>query len=105
MGRKTRSLQEVQTTTDNASASSSCLAQLGGTSLGVPQGDPREGVKEGVRGAVLAQMCQLAVAVPGVPGERQRLHFVEGEVAGQLGEPVVLQVSSLQRGHAGKCVV
>lgn len=64
-----------------------------------------EGVKEGVRGAVLAQMCQLAVAVPGVPGECQRLHFVEGEVAGQLGEPVVLQVSSLQRGHAGKCVI
>lgn len=70
-----------------------------------PQGDPRNEGREGACGAVLAQMCELAVAVPGVSGERQRLHFVEGEVAGQLGEPVVLQVSGLQPGHAGKCVV
>ena len=43
--------------------------------------------------------------MPGVSGERQRLHFVEGEVAGQLGEPVVLQVSGLQHGHTGERVV
>lgn len=50
-------------------------------------------------------MCQLAAAVPGVPGERQGLQLVEGEVAGQLGEPVVLQVSGLQNGHTSKRVV
>lgn len=50
-------------------------------------------------------MCQLAGAVPGVPGERQGLQLVEGEVAGQLGEPVVLEVSSLQNGHTSKRVV
>lgn len=58
-----------------------------------------------MRGRVLAQMCQLAVAVPGVPGERQGLHLVKGEVAGQLRQPVVLQVCGLQNGDAGECVV
>lgn len=74
-------------------------------SSGDPQRDPRNVGREGTCGAVLAQMCKLAVAVPGVSGERQCLHFVEGEVAGQLGEPIVLQVSGLQPGHAGKCIV
>jgi len=50
-------------------------------------------------------MCQLAVAVPGVPRERQGLHLVKGEVAGQLGQPVVLQVCGLQNGDAGERIV
>lgn len=56
-------------------------------------------------GAVLAQRCQLAVAVPGVPGDGQSLHLVQREVSGQLREPVVLQVGGFQHGHTSKCVV
>lgn len=59
----------------------------------------------GSDGAVLVQRCQLAVAVPGVSGDGQSLHFVEREVSGQLGEPVVVQVRGFQHGHTGERVV
>lgn len=80
-----------------AECDSSVLAQLRG-----PKETPGS---VGWDGAVLAQRCQLAVAVPGVSGDRQRLHFVKREVSGQLGEPVVLQVGGFQHGHAGKRIV
>lgn len=78
-----------------------CGQQCPGTAQGA-QGDPRS---VGCDGAVLAQRCQLAAAVPGVSGDGQRLHFVEREVSGQLGEPVVLQVGGFQHGHTSKRVV
>lgn len=59
----------------------------------------------GSDGAVLVQRCQLAVAVPGVSRDGQSLHFVEREVSGQLGEPVVVQVRGFQHGHTGERVV
>lgn len=82
------------------------MARLGVISLGeTPKETSRQMGQKGAHVAILAQMCQLAVAVPGVPGECQGLHFVKGEAAGQLGEPVALQVSSLQHGHTSKCIV
>lgn len=59
----------------------------------------------GSGGAVLVQRCQLAVAVPGVSGDGQRLHFVKREVSGQLGEAVVVQVGGFQHGHTSERVV
>lgn len=61
--------------------------------------------RSGGGGAVLAQRCQLAAAVPRVSGDCQRLHLVKREVSGQLGEPVVLHVGGFQRGHASERVV
>lgn len=107
LGGEHSSLQEAQLRPPRARRAEHCLlpSPPAPRRPGDPEETPSDEGKEGVRGPVLAQMCQLAVAVPGVPGERQGLHLVEGEVAGQLGQPVVLEVCRLQNGDAGERVV
>lgn len=42
---------------------------------------------------------ELAGTLPGVVGESEGLQVVKGEVGGQLGQAVVLQMDVFQRGH------
>lgn len=48
---------------------------------------------------------ELAGTLPGVVGESEGLQVVKGEVGGQLGQAVVLQMDMFQRGHTQEGII